>query len=153
MSDDVTFMALALREAELGYAEGGVPIGAVMVEHGAVIGRGHNRRVQEDNPVSHGETDCMKNAGRRPNYIGVTMYTTLSPCMMCTGTIIQFGIRRLVVGEARNFSGNIELLRSRGVEVTVLDDRDCVALMSRFIAEKPELWFEDIAQAPPDAAP
>ena len=153
MSDDVTFMALALREAELGYAEGGVPIGAVMVEDGAVIGRGHNRRVQEDNPVSHGETDCMKNAGRRPNYIGVTMYTTLSPCMMCTGTIIQFGIRRLVVGEARNFSGNIELLRSRGVEVTVLDDRDCVALMSRFIAEKPELWFEDIAQAPPDAAP
>jgi creatinine deaminase len=153
MSDDVTFMALALREAELGYAEGGVPIGAVMVEDGAVIGRGHNRRVQEDNPVSHGETDCMKNAGRRPNYIGVTMYTTLSPCMMCTGTIIQFGIGRLVVGEARNFSGNIELLRSRGVEVTVLDDRDCVALMSRFIAEKPELWFEDIAQAPPDAAP
>ena len=153
MSDDVTFMALALREAELGYAEGGVPIGAVMVEDGAVIGRGHNRRVQEDNPVSHGETDCMKNAGRRPNYIGVTMYTTLSPCMMCTGTIIQFGIRRLVVGEARNFNGNIELLRSRGVEVTVLDDRDCVALMSRFIAEKPELWFEDIAQAPPDAAP
>ena len=124
-----------------------------MVEDGAVIGRGHNRRVQEDNPVSHGETDCMKNAGRRPNYIGVTMYTTLSPCMMCTGTIIQFGIGRLVVGETRNFSGNIELLRSRGVEVTVLDDRDCVALMSRFIAEKPELWFEDIAQAPPDAAP
>lgn len=144
-ADDKKFMNLAYDEAKAGFDEGGVPVGAVMVENGDVIGRGHNRRVQDDNPVSHGETDCMKNAGRRPDYSGVTMYTTLSPCMMCAGTIVQFGIGRVVVGEERNFSGNIDFLRERGVDVTLLDDEDCIELMSRFIKERPELWYEDIA--------
>lgn len=143
--DDAAFMQLALEEAKKGFDEGGVPVGAVMVENGEVIGRGRNRRVQEGNPVSHGETDCMKNAGRRPDYSNVTMYTTLSPCMMCAGTIVQFGIGRVVVGEEENFPGNIEFLRSRGVDVTLLDDQDCKDLMARFIRERPELWYEDIA--------
>lgn len=143
--DDRKFMRLAYEEALAGYREGGVPVGAVMVESGDVIGRGRNRRVQDGNPVSHGETDCMKNAGRRPNYSKVTMYTTLSPCMMCSGTIIQFGVGRVVIGEDKNFSGNIEFLRERGVDVTLLDDRNCVRLMSKFIAERPDLWYEDIA--------
>lgn len=145
-SNDAEFMRLAYEEARTGYEEGGVPVGAVMVEDGKVIGRGHNRRVQDGNPVSHGETDCMKNAGRRPGYAGVTMYTTLSPCMMCAGTIVQFGIGRVVIGEDRNFPGNIEFLRSRGVEVTLLDDQRCMDLMSKFIAERPDLWYEDIAE-------
>ena len=138
-------MKLALEEAKTGYAEGGVPVGAVMVENGEVIGRGHNRRVQDGNPVSHGETDCMKNAGRRPGYSNVTMYTTLSPCMMCAGTIVQFGIARVVIGENENFPGNIDFLRSHGVAVTLLDDQDCKDLMKRVIEERPDLWYEDIA--------
>lgn len=145
-ADDTLYMSLALEEARTGYDEGGVPVGAVMVENGEVIGRGHNRRVQDDNPVSHGETDCMKNAGRRPDYSAVTMYTTLSPCMMCAGTIIQFGIGRVVIGEDVNFAGNIEFLRSRGVDVTLMDDPHCKDLMARFINERPELWYEDIAE-------
>lgn len=144
-TDDHRFMSLALEEAKAGYEEGGVPVGAVMVENGRVIGSGRNRRVQDGNPVSHGETDCMKNAGRRPGYAAVTMYTTLSPCMMCAGTIVQFGIGRVVIGEEENFSGNIDFLKSRGVEVTLLDDPDCKELMSRFIRERPDLWDEDIA--------
>lgn len=143
--DDEKFMRLAYEEARAGYQEGGVPVGAVMVENGEVIGRGRNRRVQDDNPVSHGETDCMKNAGRRPDYSKVTMYTTLSPCMMCTGTIIQFGIGRVVIGENKNFPGNISFLKERGVDVTLLDDPDCIELMNSFISERPDLWFEDIA--------
>ena len=143
--NDHKFMALALEEAKTGYDEGGVPVGAVMVEDGEVIGRGRNRRVQEGNPVSHGETDCMKNAGRRSGYSRVTMYTTLSPCMMCAGTILQFGIQRVVIGEDRNFSGNIDFLSERGVDVVLLNDRDCIELMSKFIAERPELWYEDIS--------
>jgi cytosine deaminase len=138
-------MRLAYAQAKAGYDEGGVPIGAVMVEHGQVVGRGRNRRVQESNPVSHGETDCMKNAGRRASYADVTMYTTLSPCLMCAGTILQFGIGRVVVGEDRNFAGNVSFLRERGVEVVVLDDPDCIELMTRFIRERPDLWLEDIA--------
>lgn len=145
-ANDRKFMSLALEEAQAGYEEGGVPVGAVMVENGEVIGRGHNRRVQDGNPVSHGETDCMKNAGRRPGYANVTMYTTLSPCMMCAGTIVQFGIRRVVVGEDVNFPGNIDFLRSRGVDVTLMDDPACKELMARFISERPELWYEDIAE-------
>jgi cytosine deaminase len=143
--NDHKFTALALEEAKTGYDEGGVPVGAVMVEDGVIIGRGRNRRVQEGNPVSHGETDCMKNAGRRSDYSRVTMYTTLSPCMMCAGTILQFGIQRVVIGEDRNFSGNIDFLSERGVEVVLLNDRDCIELMSKFIAERPELWYEDIS--------
>ena len=142
---DRNFMREARAQALLSYQAGGVPVGAVMVENDTIIGRGHNRRVQDSNPVSHGETDCMKNAGRRPDYSRVTMYTTLSPCMMCTGTVLQFGIPRVVIGEAKNFAGNIEFLSERGVEVVLLHDEDCIELMSRFIEERPDLWYEDIA--------
>ena len=145
MGAHARYMKAALEEARVSYSQGGVPVGAVMVEAGEIVGRGHNRRVQDDNPVSHGETDCMKNAGRRSDYGAVTMYTTLSPCMMCAGTIVQFGIRRVVIGEARNFPGNEEFLRGHGVEVIVLDDPDCTQMMGEFIAEHPDLWFEDIA--------
>lgn len=135
----------AYEQALKSYNEGGLPIGAVMVENGLVIAEGHNRRVQDGDPIAHGEMDCFRQAGRRSRYDGITLYTTLSPCMMCSGTIIQFGVRHVVIGEDRNFPGNIDFLRSRGVDVVLLDDPDCVALMRRFIAERPELWDEDIA--------
>jgi cytosine/creatinine deaminase len=142
---DRNFMKEAFQQAMFSYKEGGLPIGAVMVEKGAVISAGHNRRVQDGDPTAHGEMDCLRKAGRRMRYDGVTLYTTLSPCMMCTGTVLQFGIRKVVVGENQNFPGNIEMLRSRGVDVVLLNDPECIALMRRFIAERPELWDEDIA--------
>ncbi|HLO76276.1 MAG TPA: nucleoside deaminase [Magnetospirillum sp.] len=143
--DDSHFMHLAYEQALKSYREGGLPIGAVMVDGGQVVAAGHNRRVQDGDPVAHGEMDCIRKAGRRPRYDGVTLYTTLSPCMMCAGTIVQFGIRRVVVGEGRNFRGNVDFLRSHGVEVVVLDSPECIGLMSRFIYEHPNLWDEDIA--------
>ena len=139
-------MKLALAQARKSYAEGGLPIGAVMVVNDAIVASGHNRRVQDGDPTAHGEMDCLRNAGRRARYGDVTLYTTLSPCMMCAGTIVQFGIPRVVVGEDKNFTGNIVLLRQRGVEVVLADDPDCIALMARFIAEKRELWNEDIME-------
>lgn len=142
---DRQFLAEAYRQALAGYEEGGAPIGAVMVRGGAVIARGRNRRVQQDDPVMHGETDCLRNAGILADYRGVDLYTTLSPCMMCAGAIVHFGIGRVVVGENRNFAGNIPFLRAHGVEVVLADDEDCRGLMARFIAERPDLWFEDIA--------
>jgi len=144
--DDLRFMALALDEAKIGYDEGGVPVGSVMVADGKVLAKGHNRRVQEGDPIAHGEMDCLRRAGRRPHYRNVTLYTTLSPCMMCAGTILQFDIRRVVVGERQNFEGNSDFLAERGVDVVLLNDADCIDLMSRFIKEKPELWNEDIAE-------
>lgn len=138
-------MKLAYEQALASYREGGLPIGAVMVEDGTVVAAGHNRRVQEGDPTAHGEMDCFRRAGRRPRYDAVTLYTTLSPCMMCSGTILQFGVPRVVIGEDLNFPGNPELLREHGVDVVVVDDPECIALMRRFIAEKPELWDEDIA--------
>jgi cytosine deaminase len=116
-----------------------------MVDNGEVIAAGHNRRVQDGDPTAHGEMDCLRRAGRRSRYQGVTMYTTLSPCMMCTGTILQFGIPTVVIAEDQNFPGNIDALRAHGVEVRLLDDPDCIELMARFIRERPELWDEDIA--------
>ena len=142
---DSSFMRAAFEQALISYHEGGLPIGAVMVENGAIISAGHNRRVQDGDPTAHGEMDCLRKAGRRIRYESVTLYTTLSPCMMCTGTVLQFGIRKVVIGEDRNFSGNIALLRSHGVDVVLLNDPDCIALMRRFITERPELWDEDIA--------
>lgn len=106
---------------------------------------GHNRRVQDGDPIAHGEMDCLRKAGRRGEYAGITLYTTLSPCMMCSGAILQFGIKSVVIGDAENFPGNITFLQQHGVDVTVLDDPDCIALMARFIKERPELWHEDIA--------
>jgi cytosine/creatinine deaminase len=142
---DLQFLRAAYEQALTSYNEGGLPIGAAMVENGIVIATGHNRRVQHGDPVAHAEMDCFRKAGRRARYDGITLYTTLSPCMMCAGTVLQFGVRRVVVGENRNFPGNIDLLRSHGVEVRLIDDAGCVALMKRFIAERPELWDEDIA--------
>ena len=143
---DRAFMRDAYAEAKTGYDEGGLPIGAIMTESGQIIGRGHNRRVQEGDPIAHGEMDCLRRTGRRRSYSGVTMYTTLSPCMMCTGTILQFGIARVVVGEDKNFDGNIAFLSERGVEVALLQDPACIELMGRFIREHPEIWNEDIAE-------
>ncbi len=145
MTSDSHFMSAAFEQAQKSYDEGGLPIGAVMVENDVVIAAGHNRRVQDGDPIAHGEMDCLRRAGRRARYHGVTMYTTLSPCMMCAGTIVQFGVPRVVIGEATNFAGNIEFLQSHGVEVTLLNDAACIELMSRFIRERPELWDEDIA--------
>ena len=146
MATDAECMDIAFREAEAGFGEGGIPIGSVLAGPEGVIASGHNRRVQHGDPIAHGEMDCLKQAGRRRSYRGLTLYTTLSPCMMCTGTIIQFKIGRVVIGENRTFGGNEELLRSRGVEVTVLDDPRCLALMARFQREYPEVWAEDIGE-------
>jgi cytosine/creatinine deaminase len=142
---DVRFLRVAYEQALKSYNEGGLPIGAAMVENGNVVAAGHNRRVQDEDPIAHGEMDCFRKAGRRARYEGVTLYTTLSPCMMCAGTILQFGVKRVVVGENRNFPGNIDFLRSRAVDVRLMDDADCIALMTRFIREHPDLWDEDIA--------
>jgi creatinine deaminase len=142
---DSQFLRVAYEQAVKSYNEGGLPIGAAMVENGTVVAAGHNRRVQEGDPIAHAEMDCFRKAGRRARYEGVTLYTTLSPCMMCSGTVLQFGVKRVVVGEKRNFPGNIDLLRSRGVDVRLMDDADCIALMRRFIQEHPDLWDEDIA--------
>ena len=139
------FLRAAYEQALASYHEGGLPIGAVMVENGAIVAAGHNRRVQDRDPIAHGEMDCIRKAGRRSRYDAVTLYTTLSPCMMCAGTVVQFGIKRVVVGENRNFPGNIDFLRQHGVDVVVIDDAECIALMRRFIDEHPELWDEDIA--------
>ncbi|TJY65330.1 nucleoside deaminase [Sinimarinibacterium sp. CAU 1509] len=138
-------MQAAYAQALKSYREGGLPIGAVMVADGQIIGEGHNRRVQDGDPTAHGEMDCFRKVGRRPHYRDVTLYTTLSPCMMCAGTVVQFGIPRVVVGEDRSFPGNIEFLREHGVDVVLLEDAQCQQLMSRFIAEQPALWNEDIA--------
>jgi len=142
---DAMLLRIAYDEAKAGYDEGGCPIGSVLAEGERIIARGRNQRVQQGDPIAHGEMDCLRKAGRQRSYRKMTLYTSLSPCMMCTGTIIQFAIPRVVVGEARNFPGNPELLRQHGVEVIVADDPDCIALMARFIREKPELWAEDIA--------
>ncbi len=142
--DDAYFLDQAVAVAKESLAQGGIPIGAVLVHDGAIIGRGHNERIQLGDPILHGEMDCLRNAGRRASYRGTTLYTTLSPCMMCAGTIVQFGIGRVVIGENRNFSGNEEFLRSRGVEVVVADDAGCVAMMAEFIRQRPSDWNEDI---------
>lgn len=140
------FMQAAIAEARAGWAEGGIPIGSVIVHAGRIIGRGHNRRAQQGSPILHGEMDAFENAGRQPAsvYRECTLYTTLSPCPMCSGAILLYGIPRVVIGENRSFMGEEELLRSRGVQLTVLDDPECIELMARMMREKPVLWNEDI---------
>ena len=142
------FMQAAIDEAELGWAEGGIPIGSVLVHDGVIIGRGHNRRVQNGSPTLHGEMDALENAGRRPAsvYRESAIYTTLSPCSMCSGAILLYGIPRVIVGENTTFMGEEELLRSRGVEVEVIDSERCKELMERMISERAELWNEDIGE-------
>ncbi len=151
--DDQRFLELAKQEARDGRAEGGIPIGAALVaDDGTVLGVGHNRRVQQGSAIRHGETDALERAGRLPasTYARSTMYTTLSPCSMCTGAILLYGIPRVVIGENRTFMGDEDLLRSRGVEVVVLDDAECVAMMEDFIAAEPTLWNEDIGEIDAD---
>ena len=150
MADDEG-LRRAIEQARAGRAEGGVPIGAALIaDDGAILGAGHNRRVQLGSAIRHGETDALENAGRLPasSYRRSTMYTTLSPCDMCTGAILLYGIPRVVIGENRTFLGGEDLLRSRGVEVVVVDSRECVELMTEFIAAHPDLWSEDIGAEP-----
>ena len=143
---DKKFLRLAYEEALAGYNEGGCPIGSVLAEGDKLIAQGRNQRVQQGDPIAHGEMDCLRKAGRQKSYKSMTLYTSLSPCMMCSGTMIQFGIKRVVIGENKTFGGNEDLLRERGLEVVIADDPDCIALMTKFIKEKPELWNEDIAE-------
>lgn len=137
---------LALEQSKKSYAEGGIPIGAVLVKDDDIIGKGHNQRVQQLNPILHGEMDCLQNAGRLQDYSDTILYTTLSPCMMCSGTIVQFKIKKVVIGENVNFEGNIPFLEQNGVEVELLNDKETIKLMGDFIKEKPELWNEDISE-------
>lgn len=147
MSDARAMLEVAKEEARLGAATGGVPVGgALFGPDGELWGRGHNRRVQDDDPTIHGETAAFKNAGRRRSYRGTTMATTLSPCWYCSGLIRQFGISRVVIGEARTFVGGHDWLAENGVEVVLLDDPECVEMMERFIAQYPDLWNEDIGE-------
>jgi cytosine/creatinine deaminase len=140
------FLLAAIEEAEQGLKEGGIPIGAVLVHGGRILGRGHNRRVQQGSAVLHGEMDALERAGRQPAsvYRDSVMYTTLSPCAMCTGAMLLYGIRHVVVGENRTFMGEEDLLRARGVRVDVVQDERCIAMMREFIATHANLWNEDI---------
>jgi cytosine deaminase len=142
------FLRAAIEEAERGLSEGGIPIGSVLVHRGRILGRGHNRRVQKGSAILHGEMDALENAGRQPArvYRDCTIYTTLSPCAMCSGTILLYGIPRVIVGENSTFLGEEDLLRSRGVAVEVLQDPRCQELMAQFIRAQPSLWAEDIGE-------
>jgi creatinine deaminase len=140
------FMQLAIDEAKLGLSQGGIPIGSVLVKDGKLVATGHNKRVQEQNPILHGEMDCLNNAGRIGSYRNTVIYSTLMPCYMCAGTIVQFKIPKVIVGESRTFPGAVEFMRSHGVEVIDLDLPECIEMMENFIAAKPELWNEDIGE-------
>lgn len=142
------FLRAAIEEAQKGLAEGGIPIGAVLVRDGKIIGRGHNRRIQKNSSILHAEMDCLENAGRLPSrhYRDCILYTTLSPCDMCSGTVLLYGIPRVVIGENVTFRGPEDYLRSRGVELTLCDSGECKALMTAFIDTHPELWREDIGE-------
>lgn len=147
--DDKKGMSIAFEEAKKGYEEGGIPIGGALIhEDGTVLGRGHNMRIQKSSATLHGEISTLENAGRLPGklYKNATMYTTLSPCMMCTGACLMYGVKRIVMGENVNFVGGEDLLKQKGVELVNLDDEDCKALMTKFIKERPEEWYEDIGQ-------
>ncbi len=146
-SKDV-FIKAAIDEARKGLSEGGIPIGSVLVVNGKIVGRGHNRRVQKDSAILHAEMDCLENAGRlrAKDYKEATIYSTLSPCDMCSGAILLYGIPRVVIGENKTFQGPEGHLRTRGIEVTVLNDNQCIDLMTNFIKDKPELWNEDIGK-------
>ncbi len=143
---DKKFLRKAFNEAKAGFDEGGCPIGSVLARGDALVAAGRNQRVQQGDPIAHGEMDALRKAGRQKTYRDTTLYTSLSPCMMCSGTIIQFGIPRVVIGENTTFGGNEQFLKDKGVEVIIANDADCIALMQKFIDEKPELWAEDIAE-------
>lgn len=140
------FMQEAIAEAKLGRSEGGIPIGSVLVKKHKIIGRGHNKRVQDNDPVTHAEIDCLRNAGRIGNYQGATLYSTLMPCYLCAGAVVQFGIKKVVAGESVTFAGAREFMESHGVEVIDLNLDECKQLMREFIQEKQQLWNEDIGK-------
>ncbi|MFA5366756.1 MAG: nucleoside deaminase [Dehalococcoidia bacterium] len=140
------FLKAAIDEARKGLAEGGIPIGSVLVKDGEIVGCGHNRRVQNDDPMAHAEIDCLKNAGRIGSYKGTTLYSTLMPCYLCAGAVVQFGIRKVIAGESRTFPGAKAFMEEHGVEVIDVDDKECHALMQDFIRKNPELWNEDIGE-------
>ncbi|MCX6291648.1 MAG: nucleoside deaminase [Bacteroidetes bacterium] len=140
------FMKAAIDEARKGLREGGIPIGSVLVKDGMIISRGHNQRVQKNDPMTHAETDCLRNAGRIGSYKGTVLYSTLMPCYMCAGTVVQFNIKKVIVGESRTFPGAADFMKQHGVEVINLDDPECIGMMEKFIREKPELWNEDIGE-------
>jgi len=140
------FMRIAISEAQKGQTEGGIPIGSVLVKDGKIVAQGHNKRVQENNPILHGEMDCLNNAGRIGSYRDTVIYSTLMPCYMCAGTIVQFKIPKVIVGESQTFSGAREFMEAHGVEVVDLNLPECVEMMNNFIKEKPELWNEDIME-------
>ena len=139
-------MIEAIKEAKKGLDEGGIPIGSVLIRDGVVIGRGHNKRVQENNPIIHAEIDCLINAGRIGSYKNTILYSTLMPCYLCAGAVVQFGIKKVVVGEAKTFSGAADFMKSHDVDVIILNDAECISMMEKFIQDKPELWNEDIGE-------
>ena len=140
------FMKAAIAEAKTGLSEGGIPIGSVLVKGGEIIGRGHNRRVQYDDPIIHAEIDCLRNAGRIGSYRGTTLYSTLMPCYLCAGAVVQFGIKKVVAGESVNFEGAQSFIESKGVEVVDLHLSECIEMMAEFIRVYPALWNEDIGE-------
>ncbi len=140
------FLDEAIIEAKRGLLEGGIPIGSILVRDEMIIGRGHNRRVQQNNPIIHAEIDCLMNAGRIGNYRDTILYSTLMPCYLCAGAVVQFGIKKVVVGESRTFSGAVEFMKEHGVEVINLDDNVCIGMMKDFITSNPVLWNEDIGK-------
>jgi cytosine deaminase len=140
------FMQAAIDEARTGLNEGGIPIGSVLVKDGKIIGSGHNKRIQDGDPVTHAEIDCLRNAGRIGNYKNTILYSTLMPCYLCAGAVVQFGIKKVYAGEAETFTGAKEFMQSHGVEVINLESEECKEMMRTFIAEKPELWNEDIGK-------
>jgi cytosine deaminase len=148
MTDYSKFMKEAINEAKAGLSEGGIPIGSVLVIDDKIVGRGHNRRVQKGSTVLHAEMDCLENAGRMParDYARATLYSTLSPCDMCSGAVLLYGIPRVVIGENVNFQGPEDYVRARGVDVIVINDKECIKMMNEFIEKNPTLWNEDIGE-------
>jgi cytosine deaminase len=140
------FMAEAIAEAQQGLAEGGIPIGSVLVKDDKIVGKGHNKRVQDGDPVTHAEIDCLRSAGRIGNYKGTTLYSTLMPCYLCAGAVVQFGIKKVIAAESANFSGAKEFMEAHGVEVIDLNMYECKRMMGEFIAKNPTLWNEDIGE-------
>lgn len=140
------FMEAAIAEAKKGLSEGGIPIGSVLVKDGKIIGAGHNKRIQDNDPVIHAEIDCLRNAGRIGSYKGTVLYSTLMPCYLCAGAVVQFGIEKVIAGESQTFEGAADFMKSMGVEVVDLDLEECKRLMSDFIDANPQLWKEDIGQ-------
>src|SRR3989442_3991148 len=140
------FMQAAIEEARKGLSEGGIPIGSVLVRDGKIIARGHNRRVQKNDPMAHAEIDCLQNAGRIGSYKEAVLYSTLMPCYLCAGAVVQFGIKKVIVGESKTFAGAVDFMKQHGVEITELNSEECIQMMENFIQEKPALWNEDIGE-------